>query len=384
MPREAGELDQALRRDRRHAQEHAGPARDQQARVASSLMERHTRPVPGRRPRQSALRFAQLAESMFPTARSPARCTWPCRRTGASPTKRSAPPGTRAGPPPSPISTPSNGPRSSRTTSPRRTTSGVFGALVAAIDNRGYSDAALGRGRLVRPRRRPRTGEEDILDVRAGARTTTPQAEARFRLAQIFQAQGDYASAESLYKSLRETKGSARRAVRAAVSGAIRRSCPWRAVLPGGQPGENDDEAEQLLLSVVDGSVVALMRPEFREAPSNWAGCTTTRGRTGVGRGGDGTPPPRTPAGDHAAGLAPGQRGGSGGKFREGDRAPERGKVRRYPNDRRRTSCGTGSPTPNAQTQPRSPAISSEPPAVDAPGTGEDPLRSPSPGDGRL
>lgn len=88
---------------------------------------------------------------------------------------------------------------------------------------------------------------------------------ARFRLAQVFQAQADYGSAASLYRQLVQSRG---------APGAPGSSGPWadRAVVPlarcllADKDQGNDAEAERLLLGVVDGSTVTPDAAAYRDA----------------------------------------------------------------------------------------------------------------------
>lgn len=88
---------------------------------------------------------------------------------------------------------------------------------------------------------------------------------ARFRLAQVFQAQADYGSAASLYRQLVQSRG---------APGAPGSSGPWadRAVVPlarcllADKDQGNDAEAERLLLGVVDGSTVTPEASAYRDA----------------------------------------------------------------------------------------------------------------------
>lgn len=80
--------------------------------------------------------------------------------------------------------------------------------------------------------------------------------EARFRLAQVFQVERDYASAAALYRSVMSGVGSASDKARV----------PLARCLLADADTTNDAEAEALLLSTVDGSIVGPEAAAFREA----------------------------------------------------------------------------------------------------------------------
>ncbi len=107
-----------------------------------------------------------------------------------------------------------------------------------------------------------------FADYAAGASDTDPKKpEAKFRLAQIFQAKDppEYGAAAALYRELVQsadvqdpTRGSGRWADAAVVPLA-------QAMLDDNDAG-NDEEARRLLLGVVDGSRLAPEAAEFRDA----------------------------------------------------------------------------------------------------------------------
>jgi tetratricopeptide (TPR) repeat protein len=99
-----------------------------------------------------------------------------------------------------------------------------------------------------------------------GASDNDPNKPAsRFRLAQIFQARHDYAAAASLYQQLVGSRGAPGEPGGAGVW-ADQAIVPLaRCLLQDGVPS-NDNEAERLLLSVVDGSTMAPDAATFRDA----------------------------------------------------------------------------------------------------------------------
>lgn len=80
--------------------------------------------------------------------------------------------------------------------------------------------------------------------------------EARFRLAQVFQVERDFASAAALYRTVMTGTGAASDRARVPLA---------RCLLADADPS-NDGEAESLLLSTIDGSVVGPDAAAFREA----------------------------------------------------------------------------------------------------------------------
>lgn len=93
--------------------------------------------------------------------------------------------------------------------------------------------------------------------------------EARFRLAQVFQVGRDYATAAALFREAMAASG--------AVSDRAR--VPLARCLLADADASNDDEAERLLLSTVDGSVVGPDAAAFREALVELAGLYYATGR---------------------------------------------------------------------------------------------------------
>ena len=307
-------------------------------RVASSLMERH-------RDRYqagdlgSALRFAQLAESMFPDSEVPGEVHMALAQTHRRLADETLSAARDKGGPDFTITDLNP---VERTEIKQNYLSAAdhflaYSALVAAIDNRGYSDALWAAGDSFDLAGDLEQAKRTFSTYAQGASDDDPRRpEARFRLAQIFQAQGDYASAESLYKSLRETKGVGSPRRQGGSFWGDQAIVPLARCFLADNQSENDDEAEQLLLSVVDGSVVAPDAPEFREALIELGRMYYYQGGGPVsGEAGTGTP--AAGAGPETAPQAsrPVNEGESGGKFAKAiARLSEA--VRRYPNDRRR------------------------------------------------
>jgi TolA-binding protein len=80
--------------------------------------------------------------------------------------------------------------------------------------------------------------------------------EARFRLAQVFQVERDYASAAALYRTVMTGAGAA----------SDRARVPLARCLLADADATNDGEAEALLLTTVDGSIVGPEAAAFRES----------------------------------------------------------------------------------------------------------------------
>lgn len=89
--------------------------------------------------------------------------------------------------------------------------------------------------------------------------------EARFRLARIFEAQGDYSAAQSLFESLRAGGGDA---LSASTSGAWadRSIVPLALCYLADRDPANDERAEQLLKSVVEGRLIGPESKDYRDA----------------------------------------------------------------------------------------------------------------------
>lgn len=80
--------------------------------------------------------------------------------------------------------------------------------------------------------------------------------EARFRLAQVFQVERDFASAAALYRTVMNGAGAA----------SDRARVPLARCLLADADSANDGEAEALLLTTIDGSIVGPEAAAFREA----------------------------------------------------------------------------------------------------------------------
>lgn len=88
---------------------------------------------------------------------------------------------------------------------------------------------------------------------------------AAFRLAQIFQAEGDYAAAEAIYETLRESAGERQRPG-SAGSWSDRAVVPLAMCYLQDTDAENDVRAEALLSQMVDGTVLSPDAKDYREA----------------------------------------------------------------------------------------------------------------------
>jgi tetratricopeptide (TPR) repeat protein len=88
---------------------------------------------------------------------------------------------------------------------------------------------------------------------------------ARFRLAQVFQAQGDFASAAGIYRQLVQGRG-APGAPGSAGRWADAAMVPLARCLLADKDTANDAEAERMLLGVVDGSTLTPDAAAYREA----------------------------------------------------------------------------------------------------------------------
>ncbi|MBL8991342.1 MAG: tetratricopeptide repeat protein, partial [Phycisphaerae bacterium] len=89
--------------------------------------------------------------------------------------------------------------------------------------------------------------------------------EAKFRLAQVLQAQRQWTGAEGLYRELVEARNRAGAAASAGIW-ADRALVPLARCLLADDTKGNDDEAESLLQSVVDGTMLAPDSLEYRDA----------------------------------------------------------------------------------------------------------------------
>ncbi len=100
--------------------------------------------------------------------------------------------------------------------------------------------------------------------------TDRRRPEARFRLAQVFQAEGDLATAGSIYRTLRAgatgTDDAAAKGTENAGRWADRAIVPLARCLLRDADANNDSEAAELLTQAVSGSSLAPESTEFREA----------------------------------------------------------------------------------------------------------------------
>jgi TolA-binding protein len=137
----------------------------------------------------------------------------------------------------------------------------AYAGLVAAVDNRAYGDALWSAGDSFDLAGDLEEAKRVFSAYADGASDDDARKpESRFRLAQVFQAQRDYASAAGVYRSLLDGGGGSSRG---SIWGDQSIVPLARCILSDSDAG-NDDEAEALLLSVVDGN----------EASPD--GCTTT------------------------------------------------------------------------------------------------------------
>lgn len=99
-----------------------------------------------------------------------------------------------------------------------------------------------------------------------GASETDPnRAAAKFRLAQIFQSQGDFSSATAIYEDLRAAGDGAAQPA-AAGTWSDRSIVPLAMCYLADKDPENDLRAETLLRSVVDGTLLSPDARDYREA----------------------------------------------------------------------------------------------------------------------
>jgi tetratricopeptide (TPR) repeat protein len=99
-----------------------------------------------------------------------------------------------------------------------------------------------------------------------GASETDPnRPAAKFRLAQIFQAEGDYPSATGIYEDLRATTATASQP-QASGTWADRSIVPLALCYLADKDPDNDIRAETLLKSVIDGSLLSPDARDYREA----------------------------------------------------------------------------------------------------------------------
>lgn len=144
-----------------------------------------------------------------------------------------------------------------------------YAALVSATDQQAYADAMWLAADSFDQAGDLESAKREFAAYADGAADADPRRpEARFRLGQTFMALGDFNSAAAIFRSLREGSAAGGR------SGASRGASAWSdlSVVPlarcllGDGLSDNDDEAESLLLSVVDGSLVSPESQTFREA----------------------------------------------------------------------------------------------------------------------
>lgn len=112
-----------------------------------------------------------------------------------------------------------------------------------------------------------------------GSNDTDPnRAAAKFRLAQVFQSQNDFRSAAAIYEELRAATADT---AQPTVSGtwADRSIVPLAACYLADADPENDLRAETLLKSVVDGSLLSPDARDFREALSQLGNMYYAAGR---------------------------------------------------------------------------------------------------------
>lgn len=236
-------------------------------RVAESLLERHQDRFQAG-DLMSALRFAQLAESMFRENEVPGRVHISLARTHrriADETMAAA--RDRGGPDfkiadLNPVE---------RTEIKQHYLAGAdhyreFAATVATTDNRLYSESLWSAADSYDLAGDLEEAKKVFSAYAEGASDDDPRKpEARFRLAQAFEAQKDYPSAAALYKGLRLGEdGTGRRG--AGSLWGDRSIVPLARCLLADNLPENDEEAESLLQSVVDGSIVSPEAAEFRES----------------------------------------------------------------------------------------------------------------------
>lgn len=145
----------------------------------------------------------------------------------------------------------------------------AFAASVSATDNRAYGEALWAAADSYDLAGDLEESKKTFTAYAQGASDDDPRKpEARFRLAQVFQAQKDYAAAAAIYRSLREgqTVGDRRGGSGGGYWGD-QSIVPLARCLLSDAKRDNDEEAEGLLLSVVEGRVVTTPQaPEFREA----------------------------------------------------------------------------------------------------------------------
>ena len=103
----------------------------------------------------------------------------------------------------------------------------------------------------------------DYADTAAD--TDPHKPEAKFRLAQVFQARREYGAAGALYRALYEARDTTNPAHNSAGMGD-KAVVPLAQCLLADNNPANNQEAETLLRSVVDGSLISPSSPEFRSA----------------------------------------------------------------------------------------------------------------------
>lgn len=142
----------------------------------------------------------------------------------------------------------------------------AFAALVSATDQGGYADAlwlAADSYDLAGDLESAKRGFSAYADGAADADPRRP--EAKFRLAQTFMALGDFPSAAAILRGLRDGSSSPGGSGGAGAWADLAVAPLAKCLISDGTP-DNDEEAEILLRSVVDGSVVSPESPTFRNA----------------------------------------------------------------------------------------------------------------------
>lgn len=237
-------------------------------RVSSSLMERHQdRFQAGDLP--SALRFAQLAESMYPDAEVPG----PVHAALARTHRRIADEALAAAKERGGVDFKITDLNAVERTEIKQSFLAAadhytsLAGLLAAFDNRAYGEALWASADSYDLAGDLEQAKKAFSTYAQGSSDDDPRKpEAKFRLAQVFQAQRDYTSAAGLYKSLRESKASSGPRRQGGSFWGDQSIVPLARCLLADTNPDNNEEAEGLLLSVVEGSVVAPDASEFREA----------------------------------------------------------------------------------------------------------------------
>lgn len=237
-------------------------------RVSSSLMERYQdRFQAGDLP--SALRFAQLAESMYPDADVPGPVHAALARTHRRIADEALASAKERGGVDFKITDLNAVERTEIKQSFLAAADHYqsLAGLLAAFDNRAYGEALWASADSYDLAGDLEQAKKAFSTYAQGASDDDPRKpEAKYRLAQVFQAQRDYTSAAGLYKSLRESKASSGPRRQGGSFWGDQSIVPLARCLLADTNPDNNEEAEGLLLSVVEGSVVAPDAAEFREA----------------------------------------------------------------------------------------------------------------------